>query len=80
MSIAIGGSAAVGTTGADGRVTIKVPLSTVPGSHQLVASFGGDAGYLPSSDSEPFAIAKAPASLSPFPPFPVVTPAATRGW
>ena len=79
MTIAIGGSAAVGTTGADGRVTLKVPLSTVPGSHQLVASFAGDAGLLPSSDSEPFAIAKAQASLSVFLPFLVVTPGGATG-
>ena len=79
VTIAIGGSAAVGTTGADGRVTIKVPLSTVPGSHQLVASFAGDAGYLPSSDSGPFAIAKATASLSLFLPFLVVTPGGATG-
>ena len=31
VTIAIGGSAAIGTTGADGRVTLQVPLTTVPG-------------------------------------------------
>jgi hypothetical protein len=79
VTIAIGGSAAVGTTGADGRVTLHVPLVTAPGSHQLVASFGGDATLLPSSDSEPFSIAKAPASLSAFTQLPVVTGGGATG-
>ena len=49
MTIGVGGSAAIGVTGADGRVTLAVPLTAVPGSHQLVASFGGDTTHLPSS-------------------------------
>ena len=37
VTIAVGGgSAAIGVTGADGRVTLGVPLTTVPGSYQLV--------------------------------------------
>ena len=67
-----GGSAQIGVTGADGRVTLGVPLSTAPGSYQLVGSFGGDTTHAPSSDSEPFAIAKAQASLSAFTQLPLV--------
>ncbi len=67
-----GGSAQIGVTGADGRVTLGVPLSTAPGSYQLVGSFGGDTTHAPSSDSEPFAIAKAPTSLSAFTQLPLV--------
>lgn len=79
VTITIGGSARVGTTGADGRVTLSVALATVPGSHQVVASFGGDAAHLPSSDSGPFEIAKAPSSLSAFTQLPVVTGAGATG-
>ena len=79
VTIGIGGSAAIGTTGADGRVTLQVPLSTVPGSHQLVASFAGDTAYLPSSAAKPFAIAKAQTSLSIFLPNLIVTPGGTTG-
>ena len=79
MTIAIGGSAAVGTTGVDGRVTLNVPVTTVPGSHQLVASFGGDATHSPSSNSAPFVIAKAPSSLSAFTQPAVVTGSGTIG-
>ena len=79
VTIAIGGSAAIGNTGPDGRVTLNVPLATAPGSHQLVASFGGDAALLPSSDSEPFAIAKATSSLSAFTQLPVVTGGGATG-
>ncbi len=77
MTITIGGSARVGITGADGRVTLPVPLVTAPGNHQLVASFWGDATHLPSSDSEPFAIGKAQANLSAFTQLPLVTGSAT---
>ena len=72
VTISIGGSARVGTTGADGRVVLPVPLVTAPGNHQLVASFWGDAAHLPSSDSEPFAIGKAQTSLSAFTQLPPV--------
>ena len=79
VTIGIGGSAAIGTTGADGRVTLQVPLTTVPGSHQLVASFAGDTAYLPSSARKPFAIAKAQSTLSIFLPNLIVTPGGTTG-
>ena len=79
VSIAIGGSARVGTTGADGRVTLAVPLATIPGSHQVVASFGGDATHLPSSDAGPFSIARATSSLSAFTQLPVVTGGGATG-
>jgi hypothetical protein len=51
----------------------------VPESHQLVASFGGDATHEPSSGSAPFVIAKAPASLSAFTQPAVVTGGGTTG-
>ena len=74
-----GGSTQLGVTGADGRVTLGLPLSTAPGNYQLVGSFGGDTTHAPSSDSEPFAIAKAQASLSAFTQLPVVTGGGATG-
>jgi len=49
--VGIGGAARAGMTDANGKVTVKVPLVSVPGTYQVVASFGGDANYLPSSAS-----------------------------
>ncbi len=68
--VSIGGSGAFGTTAANGRATVNVPLSSIPGETQITASFGGTDGYLPSSDTAaPFTIVKATASLSPFSAF-----------
>ena len=78
--IGIGGSGAVGVTGSNGRATVRVPLSTSPGTTQIQASFGGDATHAASSDSaEPFTIAKATASLSPFSAFVTQTPTTNTG-
>ena len=42
-----------------------MPLVSVPGSYQIVASFGGDTNHLPSSASAgPFVVAKAPTSVT----------------
>ena len=42
-----------------------MPLVSVPGSYQIIASYGGDADYLPSSASAgPITVAKAPTSLA----------------
>ena len=80
VTIGVGGSAQIGITGADGRVTLAVPLTAVPDSdHKLIASFGGDVTHLPSSASAPFSLAKAPSSLSPFTQLAVVTGAGATG-
>ena len=78
--IGIGGSGAVGVTDGLGRATVRVPLSTSPGTTQIQASFGGDATHAASSDSAaPFTIAKATASLSPFSAFVTQTPTTNTG-
>jgi hypothetical protein len=78
--IGIGGSGAIGVTGSDGRATVRVPLSSSPGTTQIQASFGGDATHAASSDSAaPFTIAKATASLSPFSAFVTQTPTTNTG-
>ena len=79
VTIGAGGSVGIGVTGADGRVTLAVPLSAVPGGHQLIASFGGDATHAPSSASAPFSIAKATSSLSAFSQLAVVTAGGSTG-
>jgi hypothetical protein len=76
VTLAIGGSANVGTTDIDGLVTLAIPLVTSPGQTQITASFGGDASTFPSDDSHsPFTVAKATSSLSPFSSQPVVVTA-----
>ncbi len=63
--VAIGGAARAGTTDANGVASVTVPLVAVPGSYRVIASFGGDTNYLPSSDSAgPIVVAKAPSSIS----------------
>jgi hypothetical protein len=63
--VTIGGAGAFGTTGDDGRVTVDVPLSSQPGTTQIVASFEGDGTHGPSSAlSSPFTIAKAASTLT----------------
>ena len=79
VTIGVGGSAAIGVTGADGRVTLAVPLTAVPADHKLVASFGGDARTCRLDASAPFSIAKAPSSLSPFTQLAVVTAVGATG-
>ncbi|HEX2766966.1 MAG TPA: PxKF domain-containing protein [Candidatus Limnocylindria bacterium] len=67
--IQVGGAAAMGVTGSDGRVTLPIALNTTPGATTVTASFGGDATHLPSSASAAFSIAKAPTALGPIPSF-----------
>ena len=63
--VAIGGAARAGTTDANGVASVTVPLVAVPASYRVIASFGGDTNYLPSSDSAgPIVVAKAPSNIS----------------
>jgi hypothetical protein len=79
--VSIGGSSVIATTGANGRVTPAIPLSSAPGTTQITASFGGDDAYAPSSDTaSPFTIAKATSALSAFTSqLAVVTPGGNSG-
>jgi hypothetical protein len=66
VAISIGGSDRVGTTGADGSVTVAVPVNSLPGSTTVTASFAGDGNYEAAGASAPFTITKAATSLSAF--------------
>ncbi|HTP45431.1 MAG TPA: choice-of-anchor Q domain-containing protein [Casimicrobiaceae bacterium] len=62
--VTIGGITQVGTTAADGSVTVNLPLGIPPGSYVMTVSFAGDATFQPSSTTTTFAVAKAPSSLA----------------
>jgi hypothetical protein len=64
VQLSIGGSSRLATTGADGSVTVSIPLSSLPGPTTVTAAFGGDGGYRPAGASAPFTIGKAATSLS----------------
>ncbi len=64
VTIAVGGAANVGTTDSTGRVTTNLQMVALPGSYQIVASFGGDANYVASATSASFAVGQATSSLS----------------
>jgi hypothetical protein len=63
--IQIGGTAALGLTGSDGKVTLPLSLNSTPGPTSIVASFGGDATHLQSSAEAGFTIGKASTTLAP---------------
>ena len=67
--IQIGGAAAIGLTGGDGKVTLPISLNSTPGTTSITASFGGDATHLTSSAEARFTIAKAATTLAPITPF-----------
>jgi choice-of-anchor C domain-containing protein len=62
--VSVGGGARTGTTGADGTVTVQLPIVATPGAYSLTASFGGDASFLPSAVSTPFDVERAVTSLT----------------
>jgi YVTN family beta-propeller protein len=62
--VTIGGTTQLGTTGADGSVTVKLPVNVAPGSYQMTVSFAGDDTYQPSSTTTTFVVAKAPSSFT----------------
>jgi hypothetical protein len=66
LTIAVGGSVRIATTGADGTATVTVPLVSIPAQTTVKAAFAGDDSFAPSSASSPFTLAKAPSSLSAF--------------
>ena len=62
--VTIGGTTQLGTTGADGSVTVKLPVDVAPGSYQMTVAFAGDGTFQPSSTTTTFVVAKAAASLA----------------
>ncbi|MEO8225718.1 MAG: Ig-like domain repeat protein, partial [Gammaproteobacteria bacterium] len=64
VAIVVGGSVQLGTTGNDGRVTVKVPVVMSPGNYQITGAFGGDSAYLSSSASASFTVGKAVSTLA----------------
>ncbi len=63
--VEIGGAAAIGVTGSNGRVTLPIALNSTPGPTTTIeASFAGDDAFEPSNASSPFSISKARALLS----------------
>jgi hypothetical protein len=57
LTLKVGSQSCTGTTDGSGLASCTIPVVTVPqGSQPLVASFAGDAYYLPSSDSSKTAI------------------------
>ena len=73
--IQIGGAAALGITGPDGRATVTIALNTAPTTTAttLAASFGETEAFAGSSDSASFVIGRAPTSLSAITPFVTTT-------
>ncbi|HEX7273417.1 MAG TPA: choice-of-anchor Q domain-containing protein [Casimicrobiaceae bacterium] len=62
--VTIGGITQVGTTAADGGVTVNVPVGMPPGTYQMTVSFAGDATFEASSTTTTFTVAKAPSNLT----------------
>jgi YVTN family beta-propeller protein len=62
--VTIGGTTQLGTTGADGSVTVKLPVDVAPGSYMMTVAFAGDATFQPSSTTTTFVVAKAASSLA----------------
>ena len=86
VTIGIGATAQVGKTDATGKVSVNVPVQTLPGNYQLTAAFGGDGAFLPASASAPFGVGPAttsltwdPSNLTQNPTPPVVTLTASLG-
>ena len=69
MLIQIGGAAAIGVTGADGKVTLPIALNSTPGATSITASFGGDATHKTSFAEAGFTIAKAATALATIKPY-----------
>ena len=67
--IQVGGAAAIGLTGADGKVTLPIALNSTPGAASITASFGGDATHKTSFAEASFTIAKAATALAPIKPY-----------
>ena len=67
--IQIGGAAAIGVTGADGKVTLPIALNSTPGATSITASFGGDATHKTSFAEAGFTIAKAATALATIKPY-----------
>ncbi len=68
VRVAIGSAARVGTTDSSGNVTVNVPVTLVPGSYPITASFAGDDTLAASSITGPTNLQVGPATttLTPF--------------
>ena len=65
VALSVGTQAApLATTGADGKAQTSVHLTQDAGAYDAAAAFAGDDLYLPSDDSEPFAIEKADQTIT----------------
>jgi len=59
VAIGVGGATRLGTTGADGSVSVSMPVVAEPGAYVINAAFAGDDVYQPSSASSPLTINRA---------------------
>ena len=62
--VAVGGITQVGTTAADGSVTVNLPVGIPPGTYPMTVSFAGDATFQASSTTTTFTVAKAASHLA----------------
>jgi YVTN family beta-propeller protein len=79
VTVTIGGIAQLATTGADGSVTVNLPVATVPGTYPVTVSFAGDDTYQPSSMTTSLVVSKAASTLSPLAPVGAVLTATVNG-
>ena len=64
VTLSLGSVTRSGTTDAAGKVTLSIPLSAGAGTYPLTASFLGDAGTTPASESKPFTITAAGSTVT----------------
>ncbi len=68
VTVSVGGVSQLGITGADGSVTVKLPIAAAPGAYQVTATFAGDDQFQASSSTTSFVVSKAATSLTPLAP------------
>ena len=64
VTLTLGSVTRSGTTDGSGRVTVSIPLSAGAGTYPLTASFLGDTGTTPASESRPFTITAAGSTVT----------------
>jgi uncharacterized delta-60 repeat protein len=65
VAVSGGGVSQLGATGADGSVTVKLPVVATAGVYQIAAAFAGDETFQPSSTTSPVTFVKAAATPTP---------------
>ncbi len=68
------GTERTAVTDQNGRATVSLPISAVPGVYELQASFGGTADYQPVTASAPFTVTKQVVTLTLAPAFNSILP------